>query len=1173
MTQFITAFRRIPFRAADRSQQFLAIRGIIAALALAAGFSTLLSAQTFSSGLRGTVSDVRGSALSGATATLTDEATHQVRSAVTDSIGAYAFNELRPSSYTLHIEAAGFSASDRTHIQLSPQDFLTLDIALSVGSEKQVVEVSSEAALVDPSTASVSTNLSQQQLVDLPILGRNPYMSVKVSGLFVNTGNPQFVRFADQNGTTQTSVAGGPVGSNQYEIDGLPITDTNNRPIAIPTIEAIQDVKVQANTYDAQVGRTGGAVFNTLLRSGSNTFHGSVFGATRQTDWLANDFFAKQQGIPRPDSPYYNWGASLGGFVSIPHVYDGHNKTFFFIASEGYIQTSPYTEQFAVPTALERTGDFSQSYNPDGTLDVIYDPTKTFTDANGVIHRTPFPGNKITNLSTVGKNIASYYPLPQVATATGQINFTGTDNVRDHAQEVTVKLDQQIRPWWNVSGSYIFYEALQPLGNPLGTLPGSYSYTYHRQVDATQLNSTWILNPTTVLTARYGNNRFPNLIAEVSNGFNPATLGFPTSLTSQLQANFFPTIFLNNFSQLGQDTSSLDNWKSQTLNATLTKTLGRNNIAVGMEYRRLRMNFVDVSDAPGTYTFSGVFTQDSPSAVNDDTGSDLADLLLGYPASGYVETTTPLKTYADYFALFAQDDLRVTRRLTLNLGLRYETETGLKEDNNQLAVGFDRTAKAQLSSSTSVTGGILFAGVNGNPRDIGDLSRLKFAPRIGASYALNGKTVLRGGYGILYAPLRYDPSAALAPGYTQYTQYVASNDGDQTPANVLDNPFPSGIQKPAGNSAGLLTGIGSSVSTYDQGFRSPRVQQFSVGVERELPGHIALDAEYVGSRSTNLAPGSTGTTPVNYNQLNPSNFGLGLAALSASVSNPYYGNGGTGVIGNATVSQSQLLRPFPQFSSVNLLTSSSYADYNALLIKAERRAAKGLNLISSFTWSRNRDASYATSNSIQSAAAQAPQNIYDLRAEYSYSVNNIPYRFSAGATYDLPIGHGQRFSTGNRIGDLIAGDWQLSVVPTFQAGFPVTIKQSSNPNSSVVGNGVQRPNLVPGAALGTKGSLYSRLSGYINPAAFTASTALTFGDAPRTLSLRGPGFENWDVALFKNVKVRERFDVQFRAETFNTFNTPEFNGPNTSFGSSSFGKITSDANFPRYLQLGLRVAY
>ena len=1131
-------------------------------------------AQSYTGGIRGVVTDGSGAALPGAKVTLTDEATLQTRTAMSDSVGAYAFRAIQPSTYALRIEAAGFSASDRTHIALATQDFLTLDVSLTLGAATEVVQVSTEAPLVDASTASVSTNLDQQRLEDIPTLGRNPYMTARVSGVFVSTGNPQFVRFADQNGTSQTSVAGGPVAANLYLIDGVPITDTNNRPIVIPTIESIQDVKVQANTYDAQVGRTAGGVFNTLLRSGSNTFHGSVFGATRQTAWLANDFFANREGIPRPDSPYYNWGASLGGFVSIPHVYDGRGKTFFFVGTEGYIQTSPYTETFAVPTALERTGDFSQSYNADGTLNVIYDPTKTFTDAQGVVHRTPFFGNKIGSdrLSKVGTNIASYFPLPQFASPTGQNNFVGTDNVRDHAQEVTVKVDQQIRPWWTVNGSYIFYEALQPLGNPLGTLPGSYSYTYHRQVDAMQVNSTWVVNPTTVVTARYGTNRFPNLIAEVSNGFDPATLGFPTSLTDQLQAKFFPTIFLRNFSQLGQNTSSLDNWKSQIVNGAVTKSAGRHTLTSGAEYRRIRMNFQDLGDAPGTYTFSGAFTQANPNVSNDGTGSDLADLLLGYPISGQVETSTLLKTYLDYHAIFAQDDFRVTRRLTLNLGLRYESETGLKENNNQLAVGFDRTAKTNLSPSTTVTGGILFAGVNGNRRDIGDLSRLKFAPRLGAAFQVDAKTVVRGGYGILYGPTRYDPIGALAPGYTQYTTYVASNDNNQTPANVLDNPFPGGIEKPAGNSAGLLTGVGSSVTSFDQSFHAPRIQQFSVDVERELPGHIALQAGYIGSRATNLNPGPTGGGAINVNQLNPSNFGLG-SALSDSVPNPYFGNGGTGVIGGATVARSQLLRPFPQFSSVNLFTSSSHADYNALLVKAERRAGHGLNLIASFTWSRNRDASFATSNSIQSPGVSAPQNVYDLGAEYAHAVNDVPLRFSAGIIYDLPIGRGERFSTGSRWADEIVGHWQLNVVPTFQSGFPVAIRQSSNPNSTIVGNSVQRPNLNAGVPLGTKGSVEDRLNGYINPAAFTTSTALSFGNAPRTLSLRGPAYENWDISLFKNVTLRDRVNAQFRAETFNTFNTPQFGGPNTSFGSSNFGAITAQANFPRYLQLGLRVSF
>ncbi len=1134
-------------------------------VALAGGLA--VSAQTYNGGLRGAVTDPAGSVVANAAITLTDENTHQVRTTTTNQAGAYAFDALRPSTYTLHVQAASFEPADRTHIALATQDFLTLDIQLAVGATINVVEVSAQAPLVDHSTASVSADLDQRRLEDVPVLGRNPYITAGLSGVFVNTGNPQFIRFADQNGTSTTSVAGGPIASNLYVVDGVPITDTNNRPIVIPTIESIQDVKVQALTYDAQVGRTGGGVFNTLLRSGSNAIHGSVFGETRQTDWLANDFFANRNGIARPDSPYYNWGASLGGPVYVPHLYDGRNRTFFWIGSEGYIQTSPYTETFVVPTDRERTGDFSQSYNSDGSLHVIYNPDDTYTDIDGT-HRRAFANNSITAPNTVGRNIASYFPSP----TPGTNEYTGTDNVRDHAQEVTVKLDQQIRPWWNISGSYIFYEALQPLGNPLHTLPGSYSYTYHRQVDATQVNSTWILNPSTVLTARYGINRFPNLIAEVSQGFDPADLGFPQAYSNAIQSKFFPTIFFANYSQLGQNTSQLDNWKSQLINGALTKNIGHHDLTFGAEYRRMRLNFQDFGNAPGTYTFSGAFTQNDPNASDGLSGSDIADLLLGLPVSGEVDITTLLKTYIDYNAVFAQDDWRLTRRLTLNLGLRWESETGLKEDRNQLAVGFDRTVAAQLSNGATTAGGILFAGFNGNQRDIGDLSRLKFAPRLGAAYQIDSKTVVRGGYGILYAPVRYDPVGALAPGYSQSNSYVASTDNDLTPANSLSNPYPDGFTNPAGNSAGLLTGYGNAITTYDQNYKAPRVQQFSVDIERDLPGHIALDAAYIGTRSTHLSPSPSSSTAVNINQLDAADLALG-AALNDQVANPVYIAGGAGILGEPTVARSQALRPFPQFTSVNLLLSSAHAKYDALLIKAEKRAGHGLNLLASFTWSSNWDSAFGTANSIQSPGFSAPQNIYDLGAEYARSATDAPYRFVAGALYDLPFGRNGRFATHNGLTDEVIGHWQLNVLPTFRSGFPVSIRQSSNPNSIVAGNGVQRPNLVAGASLGAHGSLYDRLNGYINPAAFAASDAYTFGNAPRTLSLRGPGYANWDLSLFKNIPIRERANVQFRAEAFNAFNTPLFNGPNTSFGSSNFGTITSQANFPRYLQLGLHITY
>ena len=302
--------------------------------------------------------------------------------------GPVGFNALRPSTYTLHIEAASFSKADRTHIALATQDFLTLDVQLAVGGATNVVQVSADAPLVDPSTASVSTDLNQRRLEDIPVLGRNPYITAKLSGVFVNTGNPQFIRFADQNGTSTTSVAGGPVAANLYLVDGVPITDTNNRPIVIPTIESVQDVKVHANTYDAQVGRTGGGVFNTLLRSGSNTLHGSVFGETRQGSWLANDFFANRNSVPRPDSPYYNWGASLGGPVVIPHLYDGHGKTFFWIGSEGYIDVHRETSRY--PPHWSERAISRKASTPMARSTLSTDPTKTFTDATRFIAR-PFP--------------------------------------------------------------------------------------------------------------------------------------------------------------------------------------------------------------------------------------------------------------------------------------------------------------------------------------------------------------------------------------------------------------------------------------------------------------------------------------------------------------------------------------------------------------------------------------------------------------------------------------------------------------------------------------------------------------------------------------------------------------------------------------------------------------
>ncbi|MDQ6707907.1 MAG: TonB-dependent receptor, partial [Acidobacteriota bacterium] len=1048
---------------------------------------------------------------------------------------------------------------------------------MEIGAVTDSIQVTEEIPLIESSNASTGQVIDREKLVDLPNLGRNPFLFSKLAQNVVPAGDPRFNRFQDQSGSSQISIAGGPVRGNNYLLDGVPITDFQNRAVIIPSIEAVQEVKLQANTYDAELGRTGGGVFNTFLKSGSNEIHGSLFGYTRQTDWLANNFFLNRSGQARPDTPFYNFGGSFGGPIEIPKVYHGKNKTFFWLADEGYRQKSPLSNDLAVPTALERTGDFSQSYSAAGVLQTIYDPLTTTRDAAGNVVRQAFPGNKIpaNRLNPVGLAVASYYPLPQkTGTSTGSNNFTGQDILTDRADEFTSKLDHEMFSWWRLNASYLHYKSREPSGNLLNNLPGLNSNLLYRKVDALQANSLFTPNATTVISLRYGFNRFPNQTYEVSTGFDESRLGLAPSFASAVQARAFPEIVSQNFAQLGGNSTGTSVYYSKNLLASIAKYAGRHSFKAGFDYRLIHVDFTDLSGANGTFGFDDVFTRKDPNnaAASKGTGSDLASLLLGLPCgacngvTSQAQTSIKLYTFIKYYAGYFQDDIRVNAKLTLNLGLRYEYESGIAEQNNRYAVGFDRNVVNPIAPS--VHGGVLFAGVNGNPTTCCDSSKTKFAPRVGVAYAWNSRTTIRAGMGIFYAPNRYEASSSLAPGYTQFTPYVASNDGNLTAANTLSNPFPNGLLQPAGNSAGLLQGVGSSVTVLDQNRKSQMVAQYSFDVQRELPGHVAMEIGYVGSKSSNLQPGATGNGLININQLSAANLSLG-SALASPVVNPYYGNGGTGVIGSPTVTLSQLLRPFPEFSSVNLQTSAARARYDSLVVKAQKRFTQGLTFLAAWTYSRNTDSSFGTGNFLTSSVASGqPQNAYDINAEYSRSIVDAPNRLATTIGYELPFGKGKSYLNSSKLLDYAVGGWQLNGVGIYQTGFPLAIYQNSNQNA-VIGAGAQRPNAT-GVSADTSGSLESRLDGYINKAAFSLAPAYTFGNVSRTIPNRGPGTANWDLSLFKTVAVTERVHAQFRVEALNAFNTPQFRGPNTAFGNSNFGKITQQANFPRYLQLGAR---
>jgi hypothetical protein len=1153
---------------------------VVSVAAAGAAAALLLVAQSYVGGVRGAIQDQGSAVMADAKVTLTNAATNVSRSTITNGSGEYVFSQVAPATYTLTVEAPGFKKLEHPGVIVNTQEFLTIDLKMEVGEVSSSVQVTAEVPLIESSNASNGQVLDSQKLTDLPNLGRNPFLMSKLSANVTPAGDPRFNRFQDQSGSSAISISGGPVRGNNYLVDGIPITDSTNRAVIIPSIESTQEMKLQTETYDATMGRTGGGVFNTTLKSGGNDVHGSLFGYTRQSDWLANQYFRNATGQPRPDTPQYQWGASLGGPVVIPKLYNGKDKTFFYVVTESYRQKSPLSDQYALPTALEKAGDYSQSSV------TVFDPLTSHActaadncPAGVTVARTPFPGNVIpaSRINPVGASILGYLPLPTRSGKTDSPNFTGVDTLTDRADEYTAKVDQTVASWWRVNAYYMHYKSREPGGNSLGTLPGGSSngpYLLYRKVDATGVNSIMTLNPTTVLTVRYGFNRFPNFSEGISYGFNPGTLGLPASYAAAIQASYFPEVDLLN-NKISSISPSISVFSSKNLSGSVSKYVGRHNISAGIDYRLIHTDFTSLSFAAGDFAFNGVFTRQFPTLTNG-TGADFADLLLGIPSSGSLNTTTKLFDYVRYYSGYFQDDIRVTSKLTVNLGIRYEYETGLAENSNNLVVGFNQTALNPLAASvTGVTplGTLQYAGVGGNPTSCCAAPATKFGPRIGAAYQLNGKTTLRAGWGIFYAPTIFSTDASIAPGYTQSTPYVASNDGNATPANSLSNPFPNGILQPVGHSLGALTAIGSTFNYLDQNRTAGRVQQFSVDIQRQLPGGIALEVGYIGSRSSHLQPSPTGNGNMNINQV-PDNYLSMGSKLNAAVPNPFYGHGGTGVIGSTTVAQAQLLMPFPEYSTIGEVTNPSSAQYDSLVMTAQKRVSAGITFLSTLTWSKNMDNEFGngTSNAFNGfsgpSPASQPQDYYNLQNELSLASVNTPLRFTGGWSYFLPFGRGRQFLNQSKLLDYLVGGWAVNGTTIYQTGFPLFVFQQNL--NSVIGTGEQRPNAT-GVSPAMPGSVEQRLNGYINPAAFSQAPAFTFGNLARSLPYRGPGMANWDLSVFKDFTIRERLKGQFRAEALNAMNTPLFSNPNTQFApnSSSFGKITYQANLPRQVQLGV----
>lgn len=1137
-------------------------------------------AQSIYGGIRGSVTDSTSAAIGDVKITLTDEGTGATRATVTNATGEYNFASVIPATYSVSAEAPGFKRFERKGITVATQQSLTVDIAMEVGAVTDSVMVTEEVPLIETSTASQGQVIDRQKLVDLPNLGRNPYMFSKLAPNVQQVGNPGYARMQDQSGSSQISIAGGPVRGNNYLLDGVAITDMANRAIIIASLEAVQEMKVQANTYDAEIGRSGGGMFNAYLKSGTNDYHGSLGGYLRQTDWIANTFFNNRSRVPVTDQPFRNYMGSLGGAIRIPILYNGANRTFFWATFEGYRDTQAVSGVTAVPTMAERAGDFSKSMTAAGAPRVIYDPLTTAPEGT----RTPFAGNMIpvSRISPVGLAIAATFPSPKNTTAYyGDSNMPYAAKLPSKADQKTIKIDHRITNWWSTNLSYLRYNSLEPgeYWFP-GSISSPQQWLLDRKVDATQWNNTVTLNPTTVLAVRYGFNRFPNYGYQKSQGFNPATLGFNASFVKDIQSPTFPSIAFQNFypgDNMGTNNNFLVVPYSKNLHGSVAKFIGRHNLKVGGDFRRISLAGVDYGNSAGTFTFNDQFTRANYLSGNGTSGADLASLLLGYPASASGVIPTKMYEYVNYVSGFVHDDFRLNPRLTLNIGIRWERETGLMEKNNNLIVGFNTTALNSISGTSGIAtkGAVLFAGVNGAKRSTGNPNMNKLSPRFGVAYQLNSKTAIRGGYGIYWAPSFAYSNPYFPEGYTATTQPLTTTDGGRTPATSLATIFGAGLDKPVANTLGDLTGIGKAMTIMDMNATSTRVQQFSIDIQRELPFGTAVSLAYVGSRTSHL---SLTAAAININQVTSNYFSLGAAGLAQAVANPYYGKGGVAAIGTANVSQAQLVRPFPAFGNINLSFSDyGKARYDSSVLRVQKRLSQGLTTLFAWTWSRNYDNVAGGAGNNINGGNTAPQNPYNLGAEYGLSYLDAPHRISIAATYDLPFGKGKKYAgNANRMLDYAIGGWAMNMSSVMNSGFPLQVTQSSN-NNSVIFAASQRPNATgtnPSAGgdisqwTDGKGGMY-----YLNPSAFSTAPALTFGNVSRTIGVRSLHQTSFDVSLFKNITIVERFKAQFRAEALNAMNTPLFRAPNVSSGSSSFGRITSQANFPRMIQLGMRLYF
>lgn len=1138
-------------------------------------FSIALSVHAQSTAqITGTIQDGQNAAVVGATVVVTNEATGIKRTTITNDTGAYTVALLQPASYRIEVSAPGFQPLSRTGIALQVAQTAIINLVLRVGANVETVNVTEETPLLDVSTAAIGGVVNPEQVENLPMLGRNSNALMVLEPGVVATRATTSAPVLESH-YQFFSINGSRPDQSQFLLDGG--NDTNlafNGPEYTPQVEEVQEYRTQTSNFSAQYGNSSGGVINIATKAGTNAFHGSVFEYARNDIFSANDYFSNLAGRARPKLRYNQFGGTIGGPII-------RKRAFFFFAYEGLRQITPDVVTVSVPTALQRAGDFSQTFTSTGQPVTIYDPWSTAPDPNnpGQYIRTPFPGNKIpaNRLDPVALAIQNYFPAPNQPgnPGTGLNNFFFSGGNVQHVNNYSGRVDYQLSPATQLMGRYSM-ENLSPwqvpatFGSKNIASPGFVTKPQHHPYVVGKVVHTF--SPSFFAEFRGSWARWFYQSSGLSNGFDPTQLGFPGYLAANSTTLGFPLIQPGEMSSLGNYYNERDQSDRYEFAADMTKTWSKHTLQFGALYG-LGLYTTNLSDtATGVYSSSLQFTQGpNPFVSSNGSGFGYASFLLGTLSSA---TQNPNNIKGDYnqpyWGVYGEDDIKVTRNLTVNLGLRWDVESARTEANNRLS-NFNFTGTSTLPNGTNVQGGLEFPGVNGVPKQDWQSNNANFAPRVGFAYSLGRDTVLRGGYGIFYGNSwgngRNNQSMPQA-GFYCSTQANTSLDNGLTPYATLSNPFPQGFCRATGSSAGLLTNLGQTLYFIDRNYKTSYLQSWNLDVQRALPGKIVLQIAYSGSHGVHLP------AVREYDQLNPKYLSLGTQ-LNSQVANPYYGVITSGPLSAPTITLGQSLRPYPQFTDVSSrMETFGLSSYNGMFLTFEKRTSAGFTASASYTWAKLIDDVPATPNyggfPGSSFYDSNLQNFYDSKSERALASFDIPQTLVVSYIYEFPFGPGKPLLSGNGILGKVIGGWQINGLTTFQSGTPVEVVGG---NSSGSFDGQQRPNW-SGRNPTLSGAVTKRLNQYFDTSQFSYNAPFTFGNTPRSMpNLFEPGIDDWSMSLFKDTAIHDTLKLQFRAEAFNTFNRVQFGPPNANINSPAFGVINSQQNNPRTLQLGMRMTF